>query len=240
MKRNLKRLSVLIITVLLLIAPEPERKKISLSFGGYDHPMSYIAEKILRKAYARIGIDITIQEYPPERYQVLANIGSFDGILFGGAHIGDKFTNLIKVSVPIGYDDIVVFTKSTKSRIDGWQSLKSYKIGIMIGMPEIEKHTDGMQVNKVATPRQLFLMLNAERIDFVVIPRTLGLVAIKKLNMKTIKLIPKTLDRWGMYHYLNKKNSKIVPELKKILTEMQQSGYIRSINQQIESDLLKI
>lgn len=236
-KANIKYISVIVLIALYLTASE--RKTISLSFGGYDHPMSYIAEKILREAYGKIGIDIIIQEFPPERYQALANIGSFDGILFGGARIGDKFTDLVKVQVPLGYDDIVVFTKNKNAMIDGWDSLKPYRIGIMIGMPEIEKRTDGMSVSKVATPRQLFLMLNAERIDFVVLPRTLGLMAIKKLNLKTIRLVPVTLERWGMYHYLNKKNLKLVLIIEKVLTEMQLSGRIRSINQQIESDLLK-
>jgi polar amino acid transport system substrate-binding protein len=213
-------------------------EKIVLSFGGYDHPMAVCAEQILREAYAMIGITIETKELPPKRYQFMANQGLYNGIVFGGGGIDKKFTNLVKIPVPLGYDEIVVFAKKTMITVKDWRSLAPYSIGVLIGMPEIERNLKGMNIQPVATPQQLFLKLQNERTDVVVFPKIFGFKIIKKMKLPSIHILPGILDRIGLYHYLYK-GDKRIRAITEALKKMERSGRIQEITHQLQANLMQ-
>lgn len=227
-----------IFPLLALSLPVSAADSVVLSFGGYDHPMSMTAETILREAYASFGARIVIWEFPPERFMLTANQGSVDGILFGGEDISLKYPNLEKIAVPLGFDEVVVFTKKTFFTVSGPESLRPYSIGLLIGMPEIQKMTAGMRVEAVATPVQLFRKLDAGRTDIVVFPKLFGLKIIRELGLSSVRALPGTLDRLGLYHYLVRGNANL-PAVVKALRAMERSGRIREVNRRMESELLR-
>lgn len=235
---NKRHTYLALILIMLISSTAYPQRRILLGYGGYDHPMAATAEKILKEAYSSIGVSIDLEEFPPERFQVMGDLGRTEGILFGGESISKKFTNLAKIPVPLGYDDIVVFTKDVSFTVKNWDSLRPYKIGIMIGMPEIEKFTARMRIEAVANPRQLFLKLDQNRTDIVVLPKLLGMKTLKEMKLSSIKILPGRVDRWGLYHYLHK-DSKLIPEITKALEKMNDNGRIKFYNQQMENELLK-
>jgi polar amino acid transport system substrate-binding protein len=204
---------------------------IVLGFGGYDHPMARIAEVILREAYQSIGYAVDLKAYPPERHLMMGNAGRVEGILFGGENIGEKYPNLAKIPVPLGYDDVVVFTKTVQFSVDGWQSLRPFRIGILIGMPEIAKHTAGMRIQAVPSARQLFLMLDLGRTDLVILPRDFGLMTLRGLGTSSVRILPGTLARLGLYHYLFRSDPRI-QAITTALGQMERSGRILALDHQ--------
>lgn len=226
----------ILFAVLLLRVSAPAGEPVTLSFGGYDHPMSKTSENILREAYASFGASIQLKEYPPERFMLTANQGLVDGALFGGEDIGIKYTRLEKIPVPLGSDDIVVFTKKVFFNVSGRQSLGPYSIGILIGMPEVQNLTAGMRVEPVASPVQLFRKLDAGRTDIVVFPKLFGLKIIRELGLSSIRVLPGALNRVGLYHYLVRGNANI-PAVTQALRSMERSGRIREFNRRMEAEL---
>ncbi len=218
--------------------------------GGTEALQAVIATRILTEAYGRMGIEIEARGYPGPRSLTLANRGGIDGELFRGDLDRDEFPNLIQVPVPILYSEIVVFTKDVKFEVMGWDSLKPYTVGIQIGIKEAESGTNGMRIEPVASAEQLFMKLAAGRNDIVVLPRNLGLKALKYvgaerpagINLKDfqgIKALEPPLQRDTIYHYLNNSHLELVPKITAVLKAMEEEGLIQRITEETEAEFLK-
>jgi ABC-type amino acid transport substrate-binding protein len=175
-----------------------------------------ISEVIVRKAYRRIGIDVTIEKYPAERAIRLANRGVVDGEVQRIDGISKKYPDLIQVYPPINYIDASVFSRYESFEVRGWESLRSYRIGIIRGIKFAERNTKGMNVAKVGGYQRLFRMLNGNRIDVAASPRVNGWFHIKRLKLTGIKEIKPHIMRFDLFHYLHKKNAKIVPMISNV------------------------
>jgi polar amino acid transport system substrate-binding protein len=126
---------------------------------------------------------------------------------------------------------VVVFTKTVQFSVDGWQSLRPFRIGILIGMPEIAKHTAGMRIQAVPSARQLFLMLDLGRTDLVILPRDFGLMTLRGLGTSSVRILPGTLARLGLYHYLFRSDPRI-QAITTALGQMERSGRILALDHQ--------
>jgi len=92
-----------------------------------------LAESILREAYQRINIKINVKRLPPKRSVFRANQGKTDGELQRIYAIGKKFPNLIRVPQYLFTLDGVAFTKNVDFAVNGKESLKPYRLGIVNG-----------------------------------------------------------------------------------------------------------
>ena len=88
-----------------------------------------ISEVITRKAYKRIGIDVEILKVPGERALRMANSGKADGEVQRIDGISANYHNLISVRPAINYTQGTAFTRSKTFVVEGWNSLRPYKIG---------------------------------------------------------------------------------------------------------------
>ncbi len=195
-----------------------------------DTPIA--SEIILKKAYKKLGYDIEVRSFPSARSLHLANAGAFDGELQRLPNTDRLFPNLVPISVPIHTMDIVVFGKTQSAPFNSWESLFPYHIGLMRGHlyaeTAIERHPQ-LSYEQVIDPQQLLKMLSADRVDYAVLTKWTGLKTLKKLQLKEISLMKGRLETYELFHYLNKKNKHLKPELEKVLNLMLQSGEIEKI-----------
>ena len=63
------------------------------------------------------------------------------------------------------YIEILVFTKNTQIKVDGWESLRPYRLGFVMGLKKIEEQTQGMQVYMADTNETIFKLLQRGRFD---------------------------------------------------------------------------
>ena len=80
-----------------------------------------MGERILKEAYNRLGIDFVFKELPNVRSLFTANKGDTDGEFMRLPGLEKTYTNLIMLSIPIAYVDIVVYTKYAEFEIEDWQ-----------------------------------------------------------------------------------------------------------------------
>lgn len=225
-----KKIHLLLIALFLIITVNlSAQSKLILSCGGDDHPFYAPSMSILTEAYGRLGIDLEIQVLPLERSVQVANNGTVDGELFRGEIDPQEYPNLIKVPVVIAMGDLVVFTKNKTFQVNGWDSLRPYVIGTQIGLKPVEISTEGMNVKKATEWNQLFMMLDSGRVDIVVLPRDVGMSALTDMNLSGITVLEPPVQRDLIYHYLNKKNSALVPKLTSILEQMQDEGLLTKV-----------
>jgi len=170
---NYRQFLMIILVAIIVVTCRVSMAK-TLNFSCIEEtPDIEISRLVLAKAYGKLGIDITIQELPGLRALIYANEGLTDGELFRAKGIEDEYTNLVQIKVSINTVDVVVITKSIFFEVNGWKSLKPYKIGIQSGITFIESsisNMEGLKVNRVKNISQLLGMLENERIDVVVAP----------------------------------------------------------------------
>ncbi len=210
-----------------------------LEFSKPNDQIAEISSKVLHDAYRLIGIQIRNRTLPAERALLTSNRGKVDGEVNRVKGIERSYSNLIRVPVEINMLEGVVFTKDISFSVEGWGSLKPYKIGIRIGTKFAERSTKGMNVDMVTQNVQLFRKLNRGRYDIIVTSRLDGLYLLKKLQLKGIHVLEPPLVTLKLYHYLHKKHTSIIPDITKVLQEMEASGRIQEIRKQEIKKLLE-
>lgn len=219
---NLKALSSLIcITLFLSVLSPPvlaqERLKFTSIKGAY---IQKISANILKKAYARLGIEFDVSWQPAERALKSVSSGESDGEISRVGAIAKLYPELIKIKIPVNFLEGMVFSKNPDISVTDWSSISKYKIGINRGIKFAEKGTKGMNVQLVSSFSSLFQMLDKDRVDVIVSPRIIGLFQITRLKLKGISAIEPPLVKLNQYHYLHKRHSELATRLEVILKEM--------------------
>ena len=85
-----------------------------------------ISEVIVREVYERIGYQVEITKYPPERALKLANSGQADGDVQRIGGLSEHYPNLIQLKPATNYIEGSVFTAGKDISVDGWDSLREH------------------------------------------------------------------------------------------------------------------
>ena len=196
-------------------------------------PLAELCENVMRTAYERIGIEIEIQHLPGERALDMANNGEVDGELFRNATISQSYPNLIQIPVAIAHPEIMVFTKNLTFPVEGWESLRPYKISIQRGHKTAETKTEGMDVFPGNTVEQEFFMVERGRVDVAIHTRMIGLAMLKQLNLPDIHVLGPPLLVSNVYHYVHQKHAAVVPQLTTVLQGMEEEGLLETFKEDI-------
>ncbi len=223
------------------IQPQGHRKHLILSTGA-SSPISNskntgIVDQIVIEAFARVGKEVVIDRLPAERGITSANEGLTDGEMNRVGGLSRKYPNLVQVMEKNLDFNFVAFSKLKNISINNWQSLKPYRLGIIIGWKIYEKNTLGFpHLIKVKNPWILFKLLDLDRVDIILYRDMEGLEIINKHKYKGIHIIRPPLAVKQMFIYLNKKHKILVPKLTDALKEMKQDGtYKRIISKHLKT-----
>jgi len=188
------------------------------------------AIEILREAYKRIGYSVTFELLPAKRSLTQANTGKTDGDVARISGTEKKFTNLIPVPTPIILFQGGVFTKEVKKKIKKWDDLNGLMVGIIRGIRYSEIGTRGMDRITAKDMTHLFKLLDTGRIDVAVAVIRAGKNELSN-NFKgsKIHLIGKPIFKAPLYHFINKKESDLVPILDKAIQDMRNEGMLEKI-----------
>jgi polar amino acid transport system substrate-binding protein len=227
-----RRSALIVLYAIVCIAcasSEKPDRVIRVGAVGFTLTPSIVARDILSEAYSRIGFRAEYLKFPPNRMVASLNSGEVDALLIAESSLSEECPGVIRVKTPIWIDDLVVFSKG-QLPIQGWESLRRYRIGYISAMFIIEKHlATGYETFPVKDPAQLFRMLEAGRTDAVVTSRTLGELTIGDLALKDIAQTGRSLATVANYHFLSKGNEDVARRLSAVLAEMERSGRIAEI-----------
>ncbi len=187
---------------------------------------------ILLEAYKNIGIDVVFHAFPTTRSLKLSNSGEYDGETARILAAKKKYPNLIPIDTPVSLLKGIAFTiKKTAFEPDGFQSLAPYNIIVKYAVLFVEKGVQGLPyVQKVSSYEAAFKMLLLGRSDIVVAPYLNGLAELRKLGVDSIIPLDPPVIEIPLHHFLNKKNSAIVPLINAELASMSQSGRLDEIS----------
>lgn len=185
---------------------------------------------VLQEAYSKLDIAIELKELEPANALYKSNEGYVDGELFRIDGITKNYPNLIKVPVSIGKLEGTVFTINESFTVDGFESLRPYRIGVRQGIVYAERGTFGMDVYLTKKTDDLFKALISGDVDIIITNRTNGIRKIQSVYPDSkIKALAPPVVTQNFYHYLHIKHAQLLPSLIRTLKNMEASGQIEKI-----------
>ena len=228
-------LAVLISQIFCISYAQAKNKLVFSTIEGSVN--AEVSSLIMVEAYKRIGFEIEIMPLPGKRTLAISNSGQVDGELFRLEGINKKWSNLIPVSVPINFMEGVVITKGKSFNVEGWESLKPYRIGIRRGIRFTESGTKGMSREIADSNASLFKMLDYERVEAIVVTRSNGLKMMKAPDFSGFKMLEPSVEIYPLFHYLHVKHKEMIPRVQAVLQGMQKEGLFQKIRNQVLHDL---
>jgi len=207
-------------------APVPE----PLTIGTKDYPPLSLPDgtgqldNLLREAFRRVGREVRFEMLPSQRALSDANDGVLDGDNNRVAGLEKKYSNLIRLQQENMLWDFVAFTKSKGVTVRSWSDLANYSVGYIVGWNILEEKVRAANVVRVASPRQLFNLLAAGRVDVVIYEPHCGKYFLKALGISGVSTQEPPLAREKMYLYLNRKHADLVRPLEDAMRAMRADG----------------
>ena len=198
--------------------------------------MAKVTQPILIEAYKRLGIQVSFEDFPAKRSLHLANEGKYyDGELHRIKGLEKRYHNLIPVPVVIFTLEGIVISKKIRFKVDGWESVRPFIIGIRRGVIFSLNGTRDMDRTILNSNERLFYMINGNRFDIIILSRINSTKYMSQEQNKNLMVLEPPVESYNMYHYIHKKNAHLLPELTRVLNEMKDEGVI----QKSKDDFLK-
>lgn len=181
-------------------------------------------DRMLKEAFARIGVQVEFVTLPSERSLALADAGELDGDNNRVAGLQHRYANLVQVPESNMSYEFMAFATQPGVRVNGWRDLDRFRVAHVIGWKIFEDNVSAPQVTRVGTARQLFSFLDAGRADVVLFDRIGGRHFLKTLGVSKGYAVEPPLARRDMYLYLNARHAALIPALTRTLQAMKADG----------------
>jgi ABC-type amino acid transport substrate-binding protein len=205
-----------------------------------DIPDQYVGGEMLRVVYAKLDTKLEFVDVPGKRALALSSAGQVDGEIQRIGTLSRDYPTLLQVTPAINYIEPTVFTTKLHFVVDGWNSIRDLRIGIVRGVGSSEAGTRGMErVTATTGLENMITMLDADRFDVMVTDLFSGLVAVRKLNLQArIYPLSPPLERIRIFHYLHERHRDLVPKVGQVIAQMEASGELATLREALVKQVL--
>lgn len=181
---------------------------------------------VVGETFRRNNHQLVLVRLPAERGLINANNGIEDGDLSRIAGLERAYPNLRRIPEKLFDMQFVGFAKDSNVRIDGWESLKPYKIGLIKGWKIFENNIPkGTDFVVAKSADQLFTMLEKNRIEVALYSKLLGMGILSQRRMADVFRPSPSLAVKEMFVYLNKRHAHLIPALAETLSQLKADGF---------------
>ena len=191
-------------------------------------------DRLFTEVFRRLGIEVRIYDVPAQRGLELLDAGQDDGTLARNPGMAQRYPNMVQFTEKALERQYMVFTKRTDIKVNGWDSLAGYSVGIVNGWKILERNiTKAGSLKKVRDGGQLFRLLAGDRVDLVVFNRWGGQYLLRELDIHGVKALTPPLARREVFFYLHKRHAALVPQASAMLREMKRDGSYQRLVEEI-------
>jgi len=201
-----------------------------------------LGSKILKEIYSKLNINVYFIDLPGFRAIEEVTQGRVVGEVHRPFSFGEEHPMLIRITPAINYMQLKAFSKNKSIKVDGWNSISNYRIGIIKGSVYVEKSTKNMpNVFSVNTLEQLIEMNLKDHIDLFITDEYNALILLKRLKQNDkIKPLSKPLtERIDLYHYINRNYKNIADKVQAVVEKMNKSGELETLNKKLRIESIK-
>jgi len=189
---------------------------------------SRIAHSLADEIGARSGTTITLVALPGRRALKYLKDGTIDGDFSRVDGFGQDIPGLIQISEPLNSYPYLVYTVKTDIHVDGWESLKPYKVAYPRGWKVIELNLKSVHNNlhPVDSTEAGLKFMTLGRADvFINIPLMVEpLLKTGELSNKGITALQPPLDFLHSYIYLLPQHADVAKRIETALKTMKEDG----------------
>ncbi len=232
-----------LLLILCLLGPCPAQGRNLTINTSHGPPRSTesgtgFLDRAVVQAFGRLGVNASIAHRPSERALIQANAGLDDGNFARVAGIEKYYPNLVMVPEPVTVFNFTVFSRDQELRIEKWEDLALFHVGIVIGWKILEEHiTQARSLTKVKDGEALFALLAHGRIDVAVYDLLQGQDLVRRKGLSGITAHEPPLARQDMFLYLNRRHLSLVPLLTGTLRDMKRDGTLdRLVEEALSED----
>lgn len=225
-----------LLIIILLFSVASARELVFATIDSTDVEVK-INTAIMREAYRNLEIEISLKHYPPERALLLSDQGEFDGELFRLPVIEERYKNLVRVNVPLGYIHFCVVSADSSMKITSWNDIGEKRVAILRGIKHLQMRTEGMKRTQVDDEANAYKLLQNGRADIYI-----GVnqdIRLKEYSADNLFIIKPPIETLSQYHYLHRSNSDLKKPVEDVLNTMQKSGRFDAIRLMIIDSLKK-
>lgn len=234
--RTLKYLLLILLGCFLVYSAKPIQAQETFSINTADKPPyssadnSGIYDVIVSHVFNDIGVAFHINHLKSARSVENVDIGIDDAEFARIKGLSAQYPNLEIVDEKLIDFSFTVFSKDANIEINNWDSLKKYNIGFMRGWKIYENNvTSDRPIHIVDSEAELFNMLVHDRVDIILYEKLRGYDHMKKNGITGVHALNAPLSVRGMYLYVNKKHSSLIPTIEGALRKMKRNGDYQSI-----------
>jgi len=212
----------------LLVAAEIPPNGVFVISATQGNPINEPGYMIVRRAYARLGIETEMREFPASRALLLANNGEVDAELGRNTAIEANNSNLIRIPVLTISLNMVAITMDKEASFSDFKDLQQLRVGHVRGAIRVQNKLKAREVIKVSHPVQLFSLLRSGRTDAIVLNDMVAGYLISQLENPQ-QFYSHTIDTETPFHYVHKKHRSLVKGLTREFKAMHSSGEMKQI-----------
>ncbi|VWB43940.1 hypothetical protein BLA24064_01964 [Burkholderia latens] len=204
-------------------------------------PDQEVGAQILTVVYSKLGIPVEFVDVPAKRSLIESSSSRLDGEVQRVLDVQREYPTLVAVKEPFNYIEPTVFARELNADIKGWESLRPYRVGIVLGVGSSERGTAGMpEVERAYTMDQLMEMLASNHTDVAINDLFSGMLIIRRLGLDgQLRAVLPPLQHIDMYHFLSERNRALVPQVEAVIRHMRASGELQALRSQITKNMLK-
>jgi polar amino acid transport system substrate-binding protein len=209
-----------------IATPMAQANTLNLAVTSDDRFSKTMAQRVLSAAYKELGIDVAFTPLPIRRGYAQAEAGEVDGL--GMTVTLELAPNLLRIDVPISYEETSVWATRRDVVPNGFASLQPYLIGHIAGIRYFEQRLHGLRTDPAPNLEALFRKLELGRTDMAVESRFNGCL-VKQLGLQKVVLLQPSLEVLPAYHFLHSRHAALVPRITAVLRKMESDGSIKKI-----------
>ena len=226
---TLKQVSMILVFGTLAISPASAADRLVFSTFEDSH-LSAIGGLVIKKAYAKLGIEAEVYETSGSRSLVLSSTGHVDGEVIRIREVEDRYPSLLRTRTPTVLLEGMVFIRQDSEKSLTLENLPQKHVGHLVGAVHAELFTEGFSnVWTAPDEAELFRLLAAGKLDAVVSDRIDGGLTIAKLRLPGIVPLGRPFQVEPLYHYLHTKHRALLPRIEAVLADMHASGEVDTI-----------
>jgi polar amino acid transport system substrate-binding protein len=198
-------------------------------------------DRLTQEVLKRNGFTVEINFLPTERAFINLNQNLADGNVAKIAGLTSLYPNVRQVPGAMIEMEFSAFTLQPKPDVKNWQDLYRYRVGIVTGMKIVETNLkDHPNLIGVTLPLQLFQLLTADRVDYVVFTYWNGLSYAHRLGLQDrIEIATPALTVQDMFLYVNHTREELVPKFADTLAEIKADGTYQRLFEELLLPLQK-
>ncbi len=230
----MKKLNCVILVVFLLnvsIAYAGEHIVIGIgNFDANDHVFR-VGKNLLHEISKRMGVEIKLIPLPSERATYMLQHGKIHAELSRIDSYKNKVETAIKVEEPIASFPFHAYTLSQDIRIDGWDSLKPYKIVYVRGYVFPKIYLKNHNTHVVNSVKAAFAFIKSKRADLYIeeILTATSVLNSPDFDSTGIKRLEPPVTFLNTYTFFSSKYSDYAKSYHNALVEIKEKGIYQKI-----------